>query len=168
MWIERIGQPARTPWLLTFDADVLMVLDRTLRAVHPQEGCGLLIGHRHVDGWCLRTVWPCCNVWKAGLDALPESSGPASSGSMELSRCTRFLVDAREQLHAQRWARARGLSVIGSAHSHPAGDAVPSRTDRRWVREPGLMMILGADQSIRAWWLEPEVLPKTSAVQDTG
>ena len=77
-------------------------------------------------------------------------------GTPPTSRCNRFALDPREQLLAQRWARQRGLDVIGTAHSHPQGDATPSRRDRDWLRVPSLMVIQGADLRLRAWWLEPE------------
>ena len=43
MWVERIGQPALTPWQLAFGGDVLIILRRTLAAAAPDEGCALLL-----------------------------------------------------------------------------------------------------------------------------
>ncbi len=34
-------------------------------------------------------------------------------------RDSRFALDPREQIAAQRWARLRGLEVLGVCHSHP-------------------------------------------------
>ena len=167
MWVERIGQPARTPWLLAFDPDVLMILRSTLQAASPQEGCALLIGERVDRGWQLQSIWPCVNVWRLGMEAFVEESGEGPSGRGTPSRQTRFAIDPREQLHAQRWASARGLAVIGSAHSHPDGEPVPSMTDQRWLSAPALMLIQGADLSLRAWWLEPDPVSSFGVVQHT-
>ncbi len=164
MWVERIGQPASTPWRLAFDGDVLIILRRTLAAALPNEGCALLLGMRRRDGWVIQQVWPCCNVWRPGLVALPERAVPTQASMPQPSRRTRFALDPREQIHAQRWARRRGLAVVGTAHSHPDGLAMPSATDCRWFTEPGLMVIMAADQTVRAWWMERSA----SSVQDTG
>ena len=95
-----------------------------LRAAEPAEGCALLLG-RHVEADLqLQQIWPCCNSWQ-----------PAEQ------RSKRFLLDPREQLQAQRWARDHQLQVIGAAHSHPTSPAVPSRTDRELCLGPTLMLI---------------------------
>ena len=115
-----------------------------MRAAEPHEGCALLLGGQHGGDLWLERIWPCCNSWQ-----------PAEQ------RSQRFLLDPREQLHAQRWARAHGLQVLGAAHSHPTSPAVPSRTDRELCVGPTLMLIrTGLDhpdatllQPLRAWWL---------------
>ena len=102
------------------------------------------------DGWRLRWIWPCCNVW-----------------SVPGERCHRFEIDPREQLLAQKWGRARGLEVLGAAHSHPRSPAVPSSADCNLTLQPALMLILGRaleqdqDQELVAWWLpEPPAQPQ--------
>lgn len=167
MLVERIGQPAETPWSLAFDPEVLIILRSTLQAALPEEGCALLLGCRQPSGWLLQHIWPCRNVWHPGIAALPESVGECMDGTPPPSRCNRFALDPREQLLAQRWARQRGFDVIGTAHSHPQGDATPSRRDRDWLRVPSLMVIQGADLRLRAWWLEPETALCTALVKDT-
>ena len=95
-----------------------------LRAAEPHEGCALLLGRQHDADLALERIWPCCNSWQ-----------PAEQ------RSKRFLLDPREQLQAQRWARDHQLQVIGAAHSHPTSPAVPSRTDRELCLGPTLMLI---------------------------
>jgi len=109
--------------------------------------------------WRVRRLWPCLNVWQPQAD-----------------RCRRFAIDPREQLHAQVWARDRGWQVLGSAHSHPGGIAVPSATDRQLCFAPTLMLILGGSRKegpqpqldpcdLGCWWLaeaaDPLPLPWT-------
>ena len=60
-----------------------------------------------------------------------------------MERQCRFRIDPREQLLAQKWARARGLEVLGSLHSHPASPPLPSATDRSMTFAPTLMLIRG-------------------------
>ncbi len=88
------------PAELRLGRQALTVLEAVLAAAAPDEGCALLLGRR--DPWRILHVWPCLNVWE-----------PAAE------RRRRFALDPREQLQAQKWARARGLEVLGSAHSHP-------------------------------------------------
>lgn len=121
----------------------LTLLERLCTAVSPDEGCALLLGTRPEPGLLrLQRVWPCCNVWQ-----------PAAE------RRQRFLVDPRESLQAQRWARDHGLLLLGAAHSHPTSDPEPSRHDRSLTPGPALQLILGRRRPgeswrLGCWWLE--------------
>ena len=131
---------APTPAHLLLDAHCLIVLERTLAAVAPEEGCALLLGQRLENRLTLQTIWPCRNTW------LPAEE-----------RSQRFRLDPREQLLAQRWGRQRGQLVVGAAHSHPSSAAVPSATDQQLCVGPTLMLIRsGLHQgleAVRAWWM---------------
>ena len=142
---------AQAPDQLRVDGHWLIVLERTLNAALPEEGCALLLGKTKGSSLELHRVWPCCNRWE-----------PAHE------RDHRFLLDPREQLLAQRWAREHGLQGIGSAHSHPTSAAIPSQTDRELCFGPTLMVIASGlgNERWRAWWLsgdddacEPRELP---------
>ncbi|MEN9767891.1 M67 family metallopeptidase [Vulcanococcus sp.] len=143
------------PERLRLHGHCLIVLERTLTATAPQEGCALLLGTRLQEALVLQRIWPCCNSWQ-----------PAAE------RTHRFQLDPREQLLAQRWARAHQLQVLGAAHSHPTSAAVPSRTDLELCLGPSLMLIhsgLAAQQQPwGAWWLseshlEPDGTQTSSA-----
>lgn len=120
-----------------------MVLRQDLLAPAPAEGCALLLGQGHgsadsgSDDWRVQLIWPCRNM----------------VGQREHDR---FELDPREQIAAQRWARANALTVLGSAHSHPGASVVPSRRDRLWAVSSGLMLIIGKNDDFAAWWLEVE------------
>jgi proteasome lid subunit RPN8/RPN11 len=155
-----------TPAELQIDRQALTVLRTVLAQPAPREGCALLLGSRcpratgaQADGvrsaagsiWRLRRIWPCLNVWQ-----------PAEE------RLRRFRIDPREQLLAQKWGRCRGLEVLGSAHSHPAGAAIPSSTDQALTLGPTLMLILAGggtapDRLVQGelgcWWLPDPELP---------
>lgn len=138
------------------------MLEVVLPAAAPEEGCALLLGRR--NPWRVDHVWPCLNVW--------EPSG---------ERRRRFALDPREQLQAQKWARARSLTVLGSAHSHPLSAPVPSALDRSLAFGPTVMLILGqADGaaapllsvpplsepgawSLACWWLPEQGPPRPLA-----
>jgi proteasome lid subunit RPN8/RPN11 len=149
------------PTEVVVDRNLLIVLDCWMNSAAPDEGCALLLGVKDPveselrlqsrrntsQPWTLRLLWPCQNVW-----------------SNRSQRRRRFAIDPREQLVAQRWGRARGLQVLGTAHSHPTTSPVPSITDCRLCVTPALMVIQGAGGEQRAWWLaeqstQPQPLP---------
>jgi [CysO sulfur-carrier protein]-S-L-cysteine hydrolase len=129
------------PEQLVIDRRALTVLEAIVRAAHPQEGCALLIGPiptDHADHrWRITMAWPCLNVWE------PEPE-----------RHRRFALDPREQLQAQKWARSRGLSVIGAALVGWLCAAVPSALDLELAMPPTVLLIAsGLHQELRGWWL---------------
>ena len=141
---------SQAPEQIRADLHLLTVLRPILASAEPEEGCALLLGERLDFDWQLRLIWPCCNVW-------PQPQ----------QRCRRFAIDPREQLQAQKWGRAKGLELLGSAHSHPTSGPVPSDTDRSLCGISTLMVILGAQNlggELVAWWLPeapaaPQQLP---------
>ena len=135
---------------LRIGRQALTLLEAVLVVAAPEEGCALLLGGR--DPWTVRRVWPCLNVWEP----------PAE-------RRRRFALDPREQLLAQKWARSRGLTVLGSAHSHQVSEPVPSDLDRSLAFAPTLMLILGQGaspgepRSLACWWLPERGSPRRLA-----
>ena len=136
---------SQAPEQIRADLHLLTVLRPILASAEPEEGCALLLGERLDFDWQLRLIWPCCNVW-------PQPQ----------QRCRRFAIDPREQLQAQKWGRAQGLELLGSAHSHPTSGPVPSDTDRSLCGVSTLMVILGAQNlggELVAWWLPEAPAP---------
>ena len=142
------------PCRLRIDLDCLMILRASLGAVSPEEGCALLLGESAPD-LKVRFVWPCCNVWRPGFGGFSDPiSRHHDQALVSASRRTRFALDPREQIAAQRWSRQRGWRVLGSAHSHPEGQPVPSALDRQWAAGEGVMVIDAGVAGVRAWWLQ--------------
>ena len=142
------------PCRLSIDLDCLMILRASLGAVSPEEGCALLLGESAPD-LNVRFVWPCCNVWRPGFGGFSDvTSVDGDQAPVSVSRRSRFALDPREQIAAQRWSRQRGWRVLGTAHSHPEGDPVPSSLDRQWAASEGVMVIDAGVAGVRAWWLQ--------------
>ncbi len=147
------------PGLLIFEHDCLTILRQSLLAVAPQEGCALLLGQRQKsfsdspgEVWNINLIWPCCNVWQP--DFFPDPNEKKAFDSKSLSRNSkknRFSIDPREQIAAQKWARGCNLQVLGTAHSHPTGNAMPSATDIRWGFSIGILVIVGQSNEVRGW-----------------
>ncbi len=152
------------PGLLEFDGDCLIVLRHSLLANSPQEGCALLLGDKQPSHfskeetvWTIKLIWPCCNIWEQGFSTLVQSSNDLNTfHTRQASRQTRFAIDPREQLLAQKWGRKNNLKIIGSAHSHPYGDAIPSAVDRSWSFSQGLMVIADGSGRLRGWWMRKD------------
>jgi len=126
-----------SPRLLGLDRHWLMVLDRDLDRMLPQEGCALLLGEPVGRmRWRLRWIWPCLNSWSP-----PEE------------RDRRFLVAPAELVAAQRWARDHHCQVLGSAHGHPTAGAEPSAFDLAMAWEGCLLLIRGHAPAGLGGWL---------------
>jgi proteasome lid subunit RPN8/RPN11 len=82
------------------------------RQAYPKECCGIMLGFdgdpRHV-----RLAIPCSNAYEG-------------------EQKDRFLIDARDQMLADRRARELGMDVLGFFHSHPDCDAYFSATDLKY------------------------------------
>lgn len=96
-------------------------------AAHPLEACGILLG----EGTRITESCETANVHPA----------PA----------THFEIDPQALIDAHRAARSGGLAVIGYFHSHPAGEAVPSATDRACAVGDGKVWAIITADDVRCW-----------------
>lgn len=106
---------------------VIATLRQEARRAHPHECCGLLLG----QGGRIEAALPCANVH-------PD---PACH----------FEIDPAALIAAHRAARRGGQQVLGYYHSHPAGPAEPSATDRACASGDGRIWAIVADGAI-GWW----------------
>ena len=108
------------------------------RAAHPEECCGILLGH----GGAITAMRPARNVHPM----------PA----------THFEIDPQALIDAHRAARdgagggagagdGDGQEVAGYYHSHPCGPASPSATDRASASGDGRIWAIVAKSDIRFW-----------------
>lgn len=99
-----------------------------LAAAEPhREICGLLLG---TQDW-IEEIVPAANV----------ATDPT----------VRFEVDPAVQFDVIRAARAGGRALIGCYHSHPAGQATPSRIDAATIGRIGEYWLICDGQKVRAW-----------------
>ncbi len=102
-------------------------LEREIRAhcedSSPQEACGLLLGHSGEDGaYHITKIIPSPN-----LSNRPERA---------------FDIDPALIIHHQKQYRAGGDKIIGHYHSHPDGQAQPSRHDREQNYDADLIWLI--------------------------
>ncbi len=156
----------KKPHLIEFYRDCLYIMSADLLSTSPDEGCALLIGDKEKlispnSTWkfCIRFIWPCCNIWSNQKINLNDwNNSFVEQVCKKGSKRNRFLLDPREQIYAQKWARQKNWEVLGTAHSHPHGESKPSDSDLDMVSSEGLMIIVNGAQSIRAWWLSNDPL----------
>ena len=129
-----IPAPPSPPLLIGPEA--LEMLEKHALEAYPSEACGLLVGEPSARGWTLR--------------GLRRANNLASSRD-------RFLLDPGDHVRIDKEARAAGLSVLGTWHTHPNQPAIPSDADRRGAWESGCTVIVEvraqALGELRAWRL---------------
>lgn len=90
---------------------------------YPGECCGLIEGTAQGDGFHAVALHPARN-----LAAAPD----------------RFELDPADHIKALKAARARGHALIGCYHSHPDGQAAPSRADQGGAAQADFLWLIAA------------------------
>ena len=112
---------------LKLEARQIDAIHRHAEADYPAECCGILLGNAVGDVKDVVEVAALANLRNDPEQA--QELLPVDDPGRETER-NRFLIDPREQLRAEKNARARGLTVVGYYHSHPDHPARPSVYDR--------------------------------------
>jgi len=110
---------------------------------YPHECCGLLLGRFAGDGG----------------KHLVETY-PISNAREEAARHHRSLILPEELMRGERYAREKGLDVLGNYHSHPDHPAVPSQYDleHAWPTWSYIIVSVRAGESadLRSWEMQPD------------
>src|SRR5260370_42323143 len=108
---------------------------------YPYECCGLLLGSFQQDGH------------KATVETYP-----ISNAREEEAKRNRFLIQPEELLEGERYAREKGIDVIGFYHSHPDCPAVPSQydLDHAWPTYSYIIVSVISERSENLWSWEME------------
>jgi proteasome lid subunit RPN8/RPN11 len=108
---------------VTLPAALQDQIAREARAAFPGECCGLIEGLRSAGRFQATRLHPARNRAHA-------------------KDC--FLLDASDQVAANKTARANGHVLIGCYHSHPNGWPEPSSRDRDGANEEGFLWLIAA------------------------
>jgi proteasome lid subunit RPN8/RPN11 len=112
-------------------------------AEYPHECCGLLIGRFTEDG-----------------RKMVAEVYPVSNARAEEDRHNRSLILPREYMRGERYARERGLEIVGNYHSHPDDRAVPSQfdLDHAWPTWSYIIVSVreGVASDLRSWEMETD------------
>jgi proteasome lid subunit RPN8/RPN11 len=109
---------------------------------YPFECCGLMLG-RFEDGR------------KRVIEIYPISNARA-----EEAKRNRFLIRPEELMRGEKYAREKGLDVVGFYHSHPDDVAVPSQYDLQhaWPTYSYIVVAVEKGQAadLRSWEMETD------------
>src|SRR5207248_4304550 len=109
---------------------------------YPFECCGLLIGR--FDGDSKQVV----------------ETYPISNAREEAAKRNRFLIRPEELMRGEKYAREKGLEVVGFYHSHPDDRAVPSQYDleHAWPTYSYIVIAVEKGQAadLRSWEMESD------------
>ena len=106
---------------------VLDAIRREAATAAPRECCGILLGQRG-------TI---------------EAARPAANVADDPVR--QFEIEPEALIDCHRASRAGGPQVIGYYHSHPAGAATPSATDRAQAAHDGRVWAIAALDGVTFW-----------------
>ena len=80
---------------------------------HPNESCAMLLGTHDDQQWNVKEVF--------------------LTNNMEKSE-TNFTISPEELLHGHQLAEKKQLELVGVFHSHPNSSAIPSDTDKKFMK----------------------------------
>lgn len=154
-------------WEETQEMNRLVITPRHLQTIsrhaamsHPEECCGVLVGHAYPDAIVVERVLSVGN----------------ERGD---SRHNRYLISPETVLAAHKEAHALGLDIVGYYHSHPDHPAQPSEFDREQAW-PGVSYLIvsvkgGRVAEVRSWRLsddrerfEEEAIDQTHGFSSLG
>ena len=102
---------------MTINEDVIQAIIAQAQKEAPLESCGYLLG----IGDTVTENYPMTNI-----DHSEEH----------------FSFDPKEQFAAIKYARKKGLTIVGNWHSHPASPSRPSEEDKRLAYDPNILYFI--------------------------
>jgi proteasome lid subunit RPN8/RPN11 len=110
---------------------------------YPFECCGLMLGRFEIDGR------------KIGLEIYP-----ISNAREEEAKRNRFLIRPEELMRGEKYAREKGLDVVGFYHSHQDDRAVPSQYDLEHAWPTYSYIVVAVENAkaadLRSWEMEAD------------
>ena len=110
---------------------------------YPFECCGLMLGKFEGEGRKIVT-----------------ETYSISNAREEAAKRNRFLIRPEELMRGEKYAREKGLDVVGFYHSHPDERAVPSKYDleHAWPTYSYIVVSVekGRAADLRSWEMETD------------
>ena len=105
---------------------------------HPNESCAMLLGTHDDQQWNVKEVF--------------------LTNNMEKSE-TNFTISPEELLHGHQLAEKKQLELVGVFHSHPNSSAIPSDTDKKFMKGNPVPWIIfsGINNDLNAFILNTSV-----------
>ena len=129
--------------MITIDAQQLSEMRQHGEQDYPFECCGLMLGRFESDGRKIVT-----------------ETYPISNAREEEAKRNRFLIRPEELRRGEKYAREKGLDVVGLYHSHPDEPAVPSQYDLEHAWPTYSYVVVSVEKGravdLRSWEMEPD------------
>ena len=129
--------------MIIIDAQHLIVMRQHGEGDYPFECCGLMLGRFETEGRKIVT-----------------ETYPISNAREEEAKRNRFLIRPEEFMRGEKYAREKGLDVVGFYHSHPDERAVPSKYDleHAWPTYSYIVVSVEKGQAVdlRSWEMEAD------------
>ena len=105
----------------------------------------------------------CCGLMLGRFDNSRKQvveTYPISNAREEAAKRNRFLIRPEELMRGEKYAREKGLDVVGFYHSHPDDVAVPSQYDleHAWPTYSYIVVAVekGHAADLRSWEMETD------------
>jgi len=129
--------------MITIETQHLSSISRHGERDYPFECCGLMLGR-----------------FESGGHKIVVETYPISNAREEEAKRNRFLIRPEELMRGEKYARAKGLDVVGFYHSHPDERAVPSKydLDHAWPTYSYVVVSVEKGQAVdlRSWEMETD------------
>jgi proteasome lid subunit RPN8/RPN11 len=110
---------------------------------YPFECCGLMLGRFEGEG-----------------RKIVAETYSISNAREEAAKRNRFLIRPEELMRGEKYAREKGLDVVGLYHSHPDERAVPSKYDLEHAWPTYSYIVVSVEQGravdLRSWEMETD------------
>lgn len=129
--------------MITIQAGQLTEMRQHGERDYPFECCGLMLGRFEGQG-----------------EKIVTETYPISNAREEEAKRNRFLIRPEEFMRGEKYAREKGLDVVGFYHSHPDEPAVPSKydLDHAWPTYSYVVVSVTKGQAtdLRSWEMEAD------------
>jgi proteasome lid subunit RPN8/RPN11 len=129
--------------MITLDENQLTNMRQHGERDYPFECCGLMLGRFEPSG-----------------HKIMIETYPISNAREEEAKRNRFLIRPDELMRGEKYAREKGLDVIGFYHSHPDDRAVPSKydLDHAWPTYSYIVVAVTKGQAtdLRSWEMKSD------------
>ena len=105
---------------------------------HPNESCAMLLGTYNDQQWNVKEIF--------------------LTNNMEQSE-TNFTISSEDLLHGYKLAEEKQLELVGVFHSHPNSNAIPSDTDKKFMKSNPVPWIIysGINNDLNAFILGTDI-----------
>ena len=108
------------------------------KSEEPYESCAILIGQEIENGWKVNEVFLTENIERSKIN---------------------FTINPQEEFNIDKIAKEKNLEIVSIFHSHPTSEAIPSSTDKKFMKVNPFPWIIysGSTNSMKAYSIELEL-----------